>query len=335
MEIPVTYRESSALNQSRLKRILQHPRLFIEETVQSEFDEASDHIDIGDAVDLLLTGGEREFHEQFIVGRIPRPTGQMGDFCWAKFKYRDFDTADQLAFDEVGIKRPKTVQEYLEKFEKEGRPYYDELLAAEGKRLLTPQKFETISRIVEAIKNNPHVYKHIDPQSEEYDIFYQVVATWTMYVLDTPIKCKGLIDCVKVHKKTREATIIDVKTTRHSVGNFFISYLSYRYDFQGGWYHFGLNQDEETKAALGITSVSENIIFVVGSTKFPDQSLAYHMNGYQVGMTISGYTHEGKYYPGIIEALSRYVYHTKHDKWDYRQEEYEANFNVPIPKISG
>ncbi len=330
MEIPKTYKNDESLNQSKLKRILEHPRLFIEESFESEFDEPKDHLDIGDAVDLLLTGAEREFHETFAVSKVPRPGGNMGDFCWAKFKYRDFDTADKLAYDEVGIKRPATVEAYLEKFEVEGRAYYDELVGNASKRLLTPSKYETITRIVESIKNNPDVYKHINPENEEYEIHFQV----PLYFQLNGVKCKGLCDAIKIHKQTREATVVDVKTTRYSVSNFPLSFFQFRYDFQGAWYCYGLDYDVETRTRLNIKDVASKVIFVVGSSKFPDQSLAYHMEANLVHAAMIGYPYNGKPKEGIYRALERFRYHSKIDKWDYKMEEYEEGFNLHL-KLNG
>lgn len=326
MEIPKTYKNDESLNQSKLKRILEHPRLFIEESFESEFDEPKDHLDIGDAVDLLLTGAEREFHETFAVSKVPRPGGNMGDFCWAKFKYRDFDTADKLAYDEVGIKRPATVEAYLEKFEVEGRAYYDELVGNASKRLLTPSKYETITRIIESIKNNPEVYKHIDPNNEEYEVYFQV----PLYFRFNGIECKGLCDAIKVHKETRKATVIDVKTTRYSVSNFPISFFQLRYDFQGAWYYSGLEYDIETQRLLNIDSVESTVIFVVGSSKFPDQSLAYHMGPELIHAAHQGYVHNNKLKEGIGKALKRFEFHSNLDKWDYKMEEYQNEFNLKI-----
>lgn len=333
MEIPKNYSELEGLNQSKLKRILEHPKLFIEDQIESEFDEPKDHIDIGDAVDLLLTGDERKFHETFAVSEVERPTGKMGDFCWAKFKYRDFDNADQLAYVEAEIKMPKTVEAYLEKFEKEGRAYYNELVNNEGKRVLTPKKNETIIRIVEAIRNNPSVYQHIDPTNEAYEIYFQVPISWKWELPKTrrEIWCKGLADVVKVHKETRMATIIDVKTTRYSVGNFHYAFYTHRYDFQAAWYYVGLLHDFETKQRLNIKGVDGEVLFVVGSSKFPDQCLVQRATKKVLGAGWNGYILNGKIYEGVGDALERYDFHTEIDKWDYKAEEYLNEFNVEIP----
>lgn len=324
MDLPVTYKESQALNQSKLKRILEHPKLFIQEDVASEFDEPKDHIDIGDAVDLILTGSEREFHETFIVSTVSRPTGNMGEFCWAKFKYRDFENADELAYNEVGIKLPKTVEAYMEKFEKEGRAYYEQLLGAVDKRLITQDKYDTICRIVEAIKQNPFVYQYINPEGK-YEVHFQVPLDFEYQ----GVKCKGLCDAICIDKATRAGFIVDVKTTRHSVSSFPYAFFNHRYDFQGAWYYLGFQEDKETRKKLNINIV-HGVVFVVGSSKFPDQSLSYFMDGTMLYYARTGYEISGKKYEGVDKAIERYKYHTEIDKWDYKMEEYQQDFQMKL-----
>lgn len=328
MDLPVTYRESQALNQSKLKRILDHPKLFINEDISSDFDEPKDHIDIGDAVDLILTGSEREFHETFIVSTVPRPTGNMGEFCWAKFKYRDFENADELAYSEVGIKLPKTVEAYMEKFEKEGRAYYEQLLGAVDKRLISQDKYDTICRIVEAVKQNPEVYKYINPNGQ-YEVHFQVELKFEI----EGVLCKGLCDAICIDKETRVAFIVDVKTTRYSVSSFPIAFFNHRYDFQAAWYWRGLHKDIKTKTELNISEII-SFVFVVGSSKFPDQSLSYSMGPNMIRYAVDGYENNGKVYEGINKAIERYKFHKETDQWDYKMEEYQNNFCMKL-KING
>ena len=99
------YLSNTAQSQSRLKKILLHPNLYINYDPNSDMDEPAEVTVIGDGVDLLLTQGEDVFMEQFYFSTVERPTGQMGDFVWHLFANRNDTMAENIAYELAGFKR--------------------------------------------------------------------------------------------------------------------------------------------------------------------------------------------------------------------------------------
>src|SRR5690606_3930768 len=68
------YKDIDATNQSSLKKILIHPKSYLQAKKKQERDdeEIPDHFVFGSVVDIMLTGRKEEFDEQFV--RIPDST---------------------------------------------------------------------------------------------------------------------------------------------------------------------------------------------------------------------------------------------------------------------
>ena len=165
------YLSNKAQSQSRLKKILLHPNLYINYDPNSDMDEPAEVTVIGDGVDLLLTQGEDVFMEQFYFSTVERPTGQMGDFVWHLFANRNDTMAENIAYELAGFKRD-TLPKVRERFEKEGKAYYDDLIAGEGKKVVSPIQYATIQNVANTLKMSPFTSKYVVGNSQ-FKVFTQ------------------------------------------------------------------------------------------------------------------------------------------------------------------
>ena len=165
------YLSNTAQSQSRLKKILLHPNLYINYDPNSDMDEPAEVTVIGDGVDLLLTQGEDVFMEQFYFSTVERPTGQMGDFVWHLFANRNDTMAENIAYELAGFKRD-TLPKVRERFEKEGKAYYDDLIAGEGKKVVSPIQYATIQNVANTLKMSPFTSKYVVGNSQ-FKVFTQ------------------------------------------------------------------------------------------------------------------------------------------------------------------
>lgn len=318
------YLDNNSLSQSRLKRILKHPQEFLNfET--SEYDEPKDSIIIGDGVDILLTQEEGTFENNFYTLTEEKPSGQMGDFVWNLFAYRNESNAEQIAYDIAGFKRD-TIEKVRERFKKEGSSYYQALLDAEGKTVITPEQYNTI----QSIKNSFLTHEFTKPffNKEKYDVYFQIPLTFVYK--DVP--CKALLDMIAVDKETRVLYPIDIKTSYVKTTYWASNIWKFRYDIQAAFYTEGLIQNnyQEKYNAKSMN----NFRFMVESQAFPGSPLIYEVNDKILEVGKSGGKVFNRDYEGFDQAIDRYLWHSTNDLWKYPKEDYE-NKGIRILNLLG
>jgi hypothetical protein len=308
------YLGSGAISQSRLKKILVHPSQYIDPREDSEFDEPKTNIAIGDGVDILLTQDEDAFFEQFHIASVERPTGQMGDYVWSLFVHRNNDNAEEIAYQEAGFRRD-TFEKVKQRFETEGAPYFNDLLAGEGKTVITPQQFTQIQTAKETLLTHPFTSKYFQ-NTERYEVHYQ----YPIYFNYEGYECKGLLDMLIVDKEERAVFPIDIKTTNYKVDSWVGNFWSLRYDFQAAFYSYGLLLSD-TLHKFNCDKIGTFRFLVVNQTN-PSTPLVF-----EAGPDIIKFGHTGgkiisREYEGFSQAIKRLAWHTENDLWEYRMEDY-------------
>lgn len=315
MIIDDDYLGSSAISQSKLKRILGHPKNYLEDNF-SEDDEPADAILIGDAVDMLITQGEDKFQNKFFVATQERPTAQMGEYVWNLFINRLNSNASEIAYNNVGFKRD-TLAKVEERFKTEGKPYYDELVAAQGKTVITPTQFNTIQLIKRSLCENKFTSKFL-LGSDRYLVSYQV----PIYFSYEGNSCKGLIDVLCYDRVKNQLYPIDIKTTASSLNGWEFNFVKFRYDFQAAFYMEGLSQMLLSEYCEGNTPTLMPFRFIVESQKFPGSPLIFELSEDTLNVGKFGGLIQNRQYEGFESAIKRLSWHIETDLWDYRMEDY-------------
>lgn len=309
------YLESSALSQSKLKRLLVHPQLFLN-YANNELDEPKETCIIGDAVDLILTQSDDAFVNSFFVTDAEKPTGMMGTFVWELYTNRQQSDAEQIAYERSGFKIK--IDKVRERFEKEGRMYYEALLESEGKTTITTYQLNKISLIVDSLKTNPFVSKWI-LGDEDLEVHKQVVLDFE-YLGE---KCKGLVDLLVVDKKRCIIYPIDLKTSSASTTNWLPMFWKFRYDIQAAFYTYGIKNSDLVKQ-LGCTKIHP-FRFIVENQDYPGTPLMYEVSQAILNLGQFGGIMEGREYEGFHHAIERYKWHKENDLWNYPMEDYKSN----------
>lgn len=309
------YLSNTGQSQSRLKKILLHPNLYINYDPNSDMDEPAEVTVIGDGVDLLLTQGEDVFMEQFYFSTVERPTGQMGDFVWHLFANRNDTMAENIAYELAGFKRD-TLAKVRERFEKEGKAYYDDLIAGEGKKVVSPTQYATIQNVANTLKMSPFTSKYVLGNSQ-FKVFTQQALNFEY----KGVACKGLLDLVVVDTVNNILYPIDLKTTTTSLNYWVEMLLKHRYDFQAAFYTEALKQTD--LSVYGDNLTIHNFRFIVESQKYPGSPLIYEMSDHLMALGKTGGTYLGKEYEGFDQAIDRLLWHSENDMWAYTMEDYK------------
>jgi hypothetical protein len=311
------YLDSNAISQSRLKKILRSPNAYIEQKDDSEEDEPKVNIAIGDGVDILLTQNEDAFFDNFHIASVERPTGQMGDYVWNLFVYRNNEDAEELAYQEAGFKRD-TLEKVKERFKTEGATYFNDLLAGEGKTVITPQQFTQIQVAKETLLTHPFTAKYFR-DTDRYQVYYQV----PIYFEYEGTKCKGLLDLLVIDKETRTAHPIDIKTTNYQIDNWIANFWTLRYDFQAAFYMEGLLLGD-SKDTFDFDYIGDFKFIVINQTR-PENPLVFKADKKIIAFGKYGGKMVSREYEGFHQAINRLKWHMENDLWQYKMEDYLNN----------
>jgi hypothetical protein len=312
------YLSSDAVSQSRLKKLLIHPQMFLNAQNDNELEEPKETTVIGDAVDIILTQNEDEFYNNFYVTDSKRPTGQMGDFVWHLYINKDKMDAEQIAYEAAGFKRD-SLYVVRERFEKEGgRYYYESLVESEGKTTITSEQKAKIDNIVDSLRNNEWTSRWINGD-EDIEIHKQVPLDFE-YMGQ---KCKGLVDIIAIDKKTNKVYPIDIKTSSVSTNAWMTVFWKFRYDIQAAFYSYGI-ENSDVLERLGHKKKTRimDFRFIVANQSFPKTPLIFQTTSDVKHLGTMGGKVEGKQYEGFHQAIERYKWHMENDLWDYPMEDY-------------
>ena len=313
------YRKKEAINYSSLSALAISPQAYI----------ARDDIgDIpafrkGSAVDCLLTT-PNDFHIEFYVMAIKKaPPPQMVKYVEKLFELGDEVQAGvdphEAAYIESGYKsKPEFIRE---KYENEGKAYYDALKDARGKTILTYLEYEQIQRAVNSVKEGDFTKQYFGRSKAGIDILYQYPIYWET----EGHACKSLLDILVIDHKNKEIFPIDLKTTGKSVLNFGTAFIRWKYYLQAAFYTaatiFWKNNDTDL-VDYSVKNFKFLVVETVGVNppmlfKCSDRDLEVGENGGkdQFGNQIKGYKN-------LISDLD---YHDRTGNWDFPREVYENN----------
>jgi len=313
MIINEEYLASSALSQSKLKKLLHHPQLFLNYNTTEELDEPKETSVIGDAVDIILTQSDDAFADSFFVTDAEKPTGMMSTFVWELYANRWSSEAEQIAYERSGFKIK--LDKVRERFDKEGKTYYEALVESDGKSTITTHQLNKISSIVDSLKNNEFVSKWI-LGTDKLEVHKQVVLDFE-YLGE---KCKGLIDLLVVDREKCIVYPIDLKTSSSSTNAWMSMFWKFRYDIQAAFYTYGLKNSNLIKE-LGCDKIHP-FRFIVENQDFPGTPLIYEVSQQKLTVGQYGGTIDGREYQGFHQAVERYKWHIENDLWQYPMEDY-------------
>lgn len=329
------YYKNDAISYSMLRNLSVNPAYF--KKIQEEEQEDKEHFTIGSGVDILLTEPDKFWEKyalEFQEVCEKAPTGQMKEYCenLLDLTILETDEPQRGAYNNVGFKQT-SFDKVLERFEKEGKEYYNWLvnkrlynLSIENKQILTNSQYDLITKIVESLKTNRFTRKYFENTiGTKIDKHLQLEIYWEY----KGEKCKSKLDLVIVDHENKEIHPIDIKTTGNSVFSFDSSSLKWSYFLQASFYSSALywlinkSNDEYWNKLKGYTI--KPFKFIVESSKYPGMPLVYECSDKFLKGGMDGFYHQNRWYKGFVELIDEYLWYKSNNEWTYPKSIIENN----------
>ena len=236
-----TYRANPALSYSTLAKYEREGRFSAIPTLYDQVSTPS--LTFGSMVDTLITDSEEEFKNRFIVVDDPGISDNLKEITmrlyslWHHSKFDDIPDdviadigkeCNYYAGDKYANYRVKMIKENC-------KPYFNTLVIAEGKTVVTSQDVEDARRCVQALKTNEFTAFYFatdDPFDTKYQRFYQLKFRGN----HKGVAYKCMADLILVDHEKKTIQPVDLKTSGHNEWEFPKSFQSWRYDIQARLY---------------------------------------------------------------------------------------------------
>jgi predicted RNA-binding protein associated with RNAse of E/G family len=318
------YYEIKAVSQSQLTNLSYGPKYY--KNNLDKVQEDTEAMTIGSLVDCLLTEQEA-FDKKYYISKFSKPTAQMGLYVDLLFKSYVEDEGilhhenayEQLKLDNGGKLRD-SLEKFKERFEVEGKNYFDELVIGTNYKVITPEQYDTAKKVVESLLTNEFTSKEFLGE----EVLYQLEITWD-YIspVDNEVtKCKSKLDLVVINHSKHEICPKDIKVKMDSVGDFYSSYLKFRYDLQAAFYTEALEQfilDNDLFDKNGKCYTIKPFRFIVESAKYPGTPLIFEISLNDLNTGRYGGYYKGRYYKGYVELIEELKYYEKNNRFDYEK----------------
>ena len=206
----------------------------------------SPSLTFGSAVDSLITGGETEFNERFLVAEFPSISDnliQIAKTLHARYgeTHRSVDMISDNILAEVGKECDFYANDkyanYRVKLIKENcNEFYNLLYLSVGKTVLDTQTYSDVLRAVEALKTseNTRVYFNgNDPFTPEIEMLYQLKFKAVL----NGIEYRCMFDGLRADHKNKTIQPIDLKTSFKKEWDFYKSFIEWNYQIQNRLYY--------------------------------------------------------------------------------------------------
>lgn len=234
------YREDTALSYSTLAKYERGgfeilPKLF--DKVESP------SLTFGSAVDAIITGGQQEFEDRFMVADMPQLSDTMLKIANSLFeKYGDqYSTLEEMPSeyiksiaDEFDYGKSWKLDTVANKVRTECSYYYSLKFLAGDKTILSTNVNIDVQNSVRALKESKAtrwIFQDDDPFSNVHR-YYQLKFKSTLNGVD--YRC--MMDCVIVDYDNKIIYPYDLKTSSHKEYDFYKSFIDWNYQIQAKLY---------------------------------------------------------------------------------------------------
>jgi len=333
------YRNHPGLNQSKLKTLrygiqsfnnIKDPVLYFEE---------KESFLIGSLVDDILGFDDDYIRNNYLASDIEKPSDKM--YSVLKLVY-DTTEGKNLEDSSEEILKACVRENYYQnmkpdtlvaKIIKEGEDFYNFLIQAGNKTVLTTSEFEMGNSLALGFKNCEQLQ-----DGNDLIIAYQV----PIYFELDGINLKVLLDILVINKKTQKVYVYDTKTGFQS---FMKNYNYLGYDIQAAQYNLAVVK-AIADPNLFATSELKNLDLTGYTTEF---SFLYQNNNqphivieYQLDLQAYEYAYFGhtdlcvetvlvkKERLGFNNLFYLYKWHLENNEWKVDKDIVENNFKIPI-----
>lgn len=266
------YRADEALSYSTLARY--------EREGFNNLDKLFDRIEtpsltFGSAVDSILTGGQQEFDERFLVAEYPTLSDNLSQIARTLFKryseeYPSIDTIPDNILAEVGKEcefyAGDKYANYRVKLIKENcGDYYNLMYLAGNRTVIDTKLYMDIMSTVNVLKNSKATkfyFAQDNPFEPHIERLYQLKFKGTFY----GVNYRNMADLIIVNHEEKWVLPIDLKTSSKPEWDFYKSFIDWRYDIQARLYWAIIRQNMDNDEYFKDFELKE-YLFVVANRR--------------------------------------------------------------------
>lgn len=230
-----TYRADPALSYSTLARY--------EREGFNNLDKLFDRLEtpsltFGSAVDSIITGGQEEFDERFMVAEFPSIPDSIVKIIKSLYKQYAGTYRSLLNIPDNSIIRETEAQNYQMNWKPEtrakvikekGTDYYNLLFVAGDRTILDTQTYQDVCNAVKALKvskSTQFYFADDNPFEPDIERLYQLKFKGEF----DGITYRNMADLIIVNHKEKWVKPVDLKTSSHTEWDFYKSFVDWRYE---------------------------------------------------------------------------------------------------------
>lgn len=198
----------------------------------------------GSAVDSIITGGQEEFDERFMVAEFPPIPDSIVKIIKSLYKQYAGTYRSLLNIPDNSIIRETEDQNYQMNWKPEtrakvirekGTDYYNLLFVAGDRCIIDTQTYQDVVNAVRALKEGSFTKLYFaddNPFEPDIERLYQLKFKGEF----DGITYRNMADLIIVNHKEKWVKPVDLKTSSHTEWDFYKSFVDWRYDIQARLY---------------------------------------------------------------------------------------------------
>jgi hypothetical protein len=198
----------------------------------------------GSAVDSIITGGQKEFDERFMVAEFPSTPDSITKIVKSLFSQYGDSYRSLITIPDDAIIKETECQSYQMNWKPEtrakvikekGADYYNLLFIAGSRTILDTQTYQDVCNAVRALKESRSTqfyFAEDNPFEPDIERLYQLKFKGEF----GGITYRNMADLIIVNHKEKWAKPVDLKTSSHTEWDFYKSLVDWRYDIQARLY---------------------------------------------------------------------------------------------------
>ena len=198
----------------------------------------------GSAVDSIITGGQEEFDERFMVAEFPSMPDSIVKIIKSLYKQYAGTYRSLLNIPDSSIIRETEDQNYQMNWKPEtrakvirekGTDYYNLLFVAGDRCIIDTQTYQDVVNAVKVLKESSSTKLYFaddNPFEPDIERLYQLKFKGEF----DGITYRNMADLIIVNHKEKWVKPVDLKTSSHTEWDFYKSFVDWRYDIQARLY---------------------------------------------------------------------------------------------------
>lgn len=198
----------------------------------------------GSAVDSIITGGQEEFDERFMVAEFPSMPDSIVKIIKSLYKQYAGTYRSLLNIPDSSIIRETEDQNYQMNWKPEtrakvirekGTDYYNLLFVAGDRCIIDTQTYQDVVNAVRVLKESSSTKLYFaddNPFEPDIERLYQLKFKGEF----DGITYRNMADLIIVNHKEKWVKLVDLKTSSHTEWDFYKSFVDWRYDIQARLY---------------------------------------------------------------------------------------------------